>query len=78
MIQTIQPEATVHKLKDLCCTRWIQRIDALDRIQALHLSIVQCLESISAEDVELRIYGGLKNTIVGNHLDRVCRITCFH
>ena len=30
-IQVTQPEATIKKLKDLCRTRWIQRIDALDR-----------------------------------------------
>ncbi len=29
-IDKTQPEAKVHKLKDLCRTRWIERIDALD------------------------------------------------
>ena len=48
-IETTQPESSVHKLKDLCRTRWIERIDALDRFQALHLSIVACMESISSE-----------------------------
>ena len=52
-IQATQPQATVQKLKDLCRTRWIQCIDALDRIQALHPSIVHCLESISAEGSSL-------------------------
>ena len=44
-----QPESKVKKLKDLCRTRWIQRIDAIDRFQTLHPSIVHCLKSISAE-----------------------------
>lgn len=44
-----QPESHVHKLKDLCCTRWIKRIDALDRFQKLHTSIAACMESILAE-----------------------------
>lgn len=43
----------VQKLKDLCCTHWIQRIDALDRFHVLHPSIVQCMESISSEESSL-------------------------
>ena len=38
------------KLKDLCRTRWIECIDALDQVKYLHSSIVVCFESISAED----------------------------
>ena len=41
-IETTQPESKIKKLKDLCRTRWVQRIDALDRFQLLHPSIVQC------------------------------------
>jgi hypothetical protein len=52
-IESTQPEAKVQKLKDLCRTRWIQRIDALDRFQVLHPSIVQCMESISVEGSRL-------------------------
>ena len=48
-INTTQPESSVRKLKDLCRTRWIERIDALDRFQTLHPSIVACMESISSE-----------------------------
>ena len=48
-IQNTQPESSVQKLKDLCRTRWIERIDALDRITKLHPSIVACFESISSE-----------------------------
>ena len=47
--ETTQPESSVRKLKDLCRTRWIERIDALDRFQALHPSIVACMDSISSE-----------------------------
>ncbi len=32
----------------VCRTRWIERIDALDRINKLYSSIVACFESISA------------------------------
>ena len=37
------------KLKDLCRTRWIEHIDALDRVKKLHSSIVVCFENISTE-----------------------------
>ena len=32
-ISITQPSSTVHKLKDLCHTRWIERIDALERFK---------------------------------------------
>jgi hypothetical protein len=48
-IHNTQPESNVTKLKDLCRTRWVERIDALDRVKYLHSSIVACFESISAE-----------------------------
>ena len=48
-IDNTQPQSKVHKLKDLCRTRWIERIDALDRFTILHPSIVACFESISTE-----------------------------
>ncbi len=48
-IQNTQPESKVVKLKNLCRTRWIERINALDRIKNLHSSIVACFESISSE-----------------------------
>ena len=48
-IHSTQPDSKVQKLKDLCRTRWIERIDALDRIKNLYSSIVACFESISAE-----------------------------
>ena len=44
-----QPESTVLKLKDLCRTRWIERIDSLDRFQKLCSSIVACMERIRLE-----------------------------
>ena len=48
-IQNTQPESSVQKLNDLCRTRWIERIDALDRVTILLPSIVACFESISSE-----------------------------
>ena len=34
-----QPESAVSKLKDLCRTRWVQRIDALNVFQSLNLPL---------------------------------------
>ena len=48
-LQNTQPESNMLKLKDLCRTRWIERIDALDRIKKLYFFIVACFENISAE-----------------------------
>ena len=49
-IDTTQPESSIHKLKDLCRTRWVQRIDALDQFQTLHPSIVACMEEITTDE----------------------------
>ena len=46
-IENTQPESHVRKFKDLCRTRWIERIDAFDRFQTS--SVVACMEMISAE-----------------------------
>ena len=48
-IDSIQPTSSVSKLKDLCRTRWIERIDALDRFHTLHESIVECFQIICSE-----------------------------
>ncbi len=48
-INITQPQSRVHKLKDLCRTRWVERIDALDRVISLYLSIVACIETIRTE-----------------------------
>lgn len=45
-IDETQPGSAVHKLKDLCRTRWVQRLDALNLFQSLHPSIVACMENI--------------------------------
>ena len=49
-IDEAQPDSNVHKLKDLCHTRWIQRPDALSLFQSLHPSTVACMEKISGGD----------------------------
>ena len=49
MIHSTQPESKVTKLKNLCRTKWIVRIDALDQMKCLHSSTVACFESIAAE-----------------------------
>ena len=48
-VDSITPTSSVHKLKDLCRTRWVERIDALQRFKDLFSSVVSCFESISAE-----------------------------
>ena len=48
-IDSITPTSSVHKLKDLCRTRWVERINALQRFKDLFSSVVSCFESISAE-----------------------------
>ena len=48
-IQNTQSESNVLKLKDLCRTRWIERIDALDFIKKLYSFIVACFDNISAD-----------------------------
>lgn len=48
-IETTQPESSVCKLKDLCQTQWIERIDALQRFQQLLPSVVTCMKNISSE-----------------------------
>ena len=48
-IDSTQPQSSIHKLKDLCRTRWIERIDALDRFKTLYPSIAACFESISSD-----------------------------
>lgn len=48
-IDRVQAGSAVKKLKDLCRTRWVERIDALDRFKKLHSSLVSCFETISDE-----------------------------
>ena len=48
-IDQTQVGSAVKKLKDLCCTRWVERIDALDRFKKLHSSLISCFKTISAE-----------------------------
>ena len=44
-IQNAQPESNVVKLKDLCRTRWIERIDALDRVKNFTLQLLFVLRT---------------------------------
>lgn len=48
-IDNTQPTSSVHKLKDLCRTRWVERIDAFERFKNHYSSIVACYETILAE-----------------------------
>ena len=45
-ISDCQPSSSVRKLKDMCCTRWIQRIDAIEIFCKLYQSVVECMEDI--------------------------------
>ena len=53
VIAETQPESSITKLKDLCRTRWIQRIDSLQVFQSLHISVVSCMEEICSEGPRL-------------------------
>ena len=48
-ISDTQPASTVRKLKDLCRTRWVQRIDAMEVFCSLHQSIIACIENICSD-----------------------------
>ena len=48
-IENSQVEVNIHKLKDLCRTRWIEHIDAFSHFQYLYQSIVAGLETIKPE-----------------------------
>ena len=48
-IAKYQPDSSIHKLKDLCRTHWIERIDGFDHFCVLHSSLVACMESIAFE-----------------------------
>ena len=48
-IDQAQPVSAAKKLKDLCRTQWVERIDVLDPFKKLHSSLVYCFETISAE-----------------------------
>ena len=48
-ISARQPSSSTQKLKDMCRTRWLQRIDAAAVFQKLYLSIADCLANISCE-----------------------------
>ncbi len=43
------PASSVRKLKDMCRTRWVEPIDALQRFKKLYSSVVSCFEAISSE-----------------------------
>ena len=43
-ISDTHPTSKVHKLKDMCRTRWIQRIDAIQVFKSLHQCTVTCME----------------------------------
>ncbi len=45
----IESGSTVRKLKDLCRTQWVERIDALERFRKLYTSLISCFETISVE-----------------------------
>ncbi|CAI8047555.1 52 kDa repressor of the inhibitor of the protein kinase [Geodia barretti] len=45
-ISDTQPTSKVHKLKDMCRTRWVQRVDAIQVFKSLHQCTVTCMEGI--------------------------------
>ena len=51
-IMTTQPDSAVLEVKDRC-TRWVQRIDALQVFTYLHPSTVACMERICDDGARL-------------------------
>lgn len=54
-IDDTQPGSAVHKSKDLCRTRWVQQLDALNLFQSLYPSIVACVYAQMAQLSGLQI-----------------------
>ena len=52
-ISEFAPASKILKLKDLCRTRWVQRIDALNVFRSLLLPVVACFQSIFSEGPSL-------------------------
>ena len=46
-IENYAPTSSKKKLKDVCRTRWVERITGLDDFEELFISIVFCLEQMS-------------------------------
>lgn len=44
-----QPESNIKKVKDLCRTRWVERLHAFHSFMTLHPSIVACMAGITRE-----------------------------
>ncbi len=51
-IEEKAPTSKILKLKDVCRTRWIQRIEAVTSMIDLHTSIVHCFERMSEDGSE--------------------------
>ena len=52
-VSECQPSSSSRKLKDMCRTRWLQRIDTADIFMRLYLSVVECLENICNDGARL-------------------------
>ena len=52
-ITNTQADSKVCKLKDLCRTRWVQRLDALSTFLSLYESTLHCLDTIYREGPQL-------------------------
>ena len=46
-VENYVPNSIKKKLKDICCTRWVERITGLDDFEELFIPIVFCLEQMS-------------------------------
>ena len=53
VVQSVAPEEKKTKLKDLCRTRWVQRIDSYTVFHDLYSSIIKTMEYISTCSSEL-------------------------
>ena len=56
VIDRTQSGLAVKKLKDLCRTRWVERIDVLNRFKSLHSSIVSRASQLKGQVVGHQIH----------------------
>ena len=71
-ITNSQDDSTVRKLKDLCRTRWVQRLDALSTFLSLYESTLSCLDTIYGQGPQL----WTADTITDAHSLQLAISTC--
>lgn len=52
-INSTQPSSTINKVKDLCRTRWVQRLDAFSVFLSLYESVLVCFDNVCCDGLSL-------------------------